>query len=126
MDTPIRRLGQVALPVQNIDRAIAFYRDALGLPFIWSNGRMAFFQLGDVRVLIDLPEEPGGPRMASVLYLDTDDLDGAVSALKGRGVVFRDDPHHIGDLGDMSVWMAFFHDSEGNLLALQEERRRSA
>ena len=125
MDGPIRRLGQVALPAQNIERAIAFYRDALGLPFIWSNGRMAFFQLGAVRLLIDLAEKPGGPRMASVLYLDTADLDAVVAALKERGVVFRDDPHHIGDLGDLSVWMAFFHDSEGNLLALQEERRRS-
>ena len=118
----IRRLGQVALPAHNLDRAIAFYRDVLHLPFIWNNDHLAFFQVHDTRLLIEIPEAPEFDHPGSVLYFDVADIEGAVRDLEGRGVVFSTAPHHIGDIGSTAVWMAFFHDSEENLLALQCER----
>ena len=121
MPGPIRGLGQVSIPAKDIKRAISFYRDTLGIPFIWNNSRMAFFQTGVTRLLVEIPEDPEFAH-CSILYFDVADIDTAVRELKGRGVIFEDEPHHIGDLGDVSVWMAFFRDSEGNFLGLQSER----
>ena len=120
----VRKLGQVAIRVHDIDRAIAFYRDVLEIPFIWGNRNLAFFQCGDLRLLLDRPEGPEFDHPSSVLYLDVVDIDQAAGILMDRGVSFRDQPHHVGDLGDVAVWMAFFEDSEGNVLALQCERPR--
>lgn len=117
----IRKLGQVSLPARDIVRAIQFYRDTLGLPYIWNNSRMAFFQVGATRLLIELPEDPEFDR-GSILYFDVEDIDATAATLKARGVLFEDEPHHIGDLGDIAVWMTFFRDSEGNLVGLQCER----
>jgi methylmalonyl-CoA/ethylmalonyl-CoA epimerase len=118
----IRRLGQVAVRVHDMDRAVAFYRDTLGLRFVWGNGRLSFLKLGDVRLMLDVPEAPEFDHPPSILYLDVADIDQAVAALKDRGVTFRSGPHHIGDLGGVALWMAFFEDSEGNVMALQCER----
>lgn len=112
----------MALPAHDLDRAVAFYRDRLGLPFIWNDSHLAFFQVGDVRLLIETPESPEFDHPGSILYFDVEDIDQAVEVLERQGVTFRDRPHHIGDLGSVAVYMAFFADTEGNLLALQSER----
>ena len=122
MPGPLRGLGQVAMPAHDMDRAISFYRDTLGLSFLWSDGRLAFFQVGPTRLLIQKPESPAFDHPGSILYFDVDDIEEAVRELKARGVVFQDEPHHVGDLGDVQVFMAFFPDPEGNLLALQAEK----
>ncbi len=118
----IRRLGQVAVRVQDMNRAVGFYRDVLGLEFIWGNGRLSFLRLGDLCLMLDIPEDPGFDHPSSILYLDVADIDHAVRELTARGVSFRSGAHHIGDLGDKAVWMAFFDDTEGNVMALQCER----
>ena len=120
----IRKLGQAALPVRDIERAKAFYRDILGLPYLWSNEHMAFFDCGGTRLLLEIPEKPEFDHPGSVLYFDVDNVHQAVEEYTARGATFMSPPHHIGDLGNVSVWMAFFRDSEDNLLALQEERPR--
>lgn len=122
MSELIRKMGQVALPARNLDRAIAYYRDVLGLPYIWHNARLALFQVQETRLLIEIPEVPEFDHPGSVIYFDVADIEEAVRELEHRGVVFDDVPHHIGDLGDAAVWMTFFHDPEGNMLALQCER----
>ncbi len=120
----IRKLGQAALPVRDVSRAEAFYRDVLGLFHLWSNQHMAFFDCGGTRLMLEVPEKPEFDHPGSVLYFDVDSLDEAVAEYTAKGVTFVEPPHHIGDLGNVSIWMAFFRDSEGNLLALQEERPR--
>ncbi len=120
----IRKLGQAALPAYDVDRAVAFYRDVLGFSYLWSNQHMAFFDCGGVRLLLEIPEKPAFDHPGSVLYFDVESVDRAVAEYTRLGVAFDAPPHHVGDLGEVSVWMAFFHDSEGNLLALQEERVR--
>ncbi len=118
----IQKLGQVALPVRDLNRPIAFYRDVLGLRFIWSNSNLAFFQMHETRLLLEIPEAPEFDHPGSVLYFAVADIDEAIHHLKDRGLAFDDDPHHIGDLGEVAVWMTFFHDTEGNVLALQCEQ----
>lgn len=124
MVSHIRKLGQAALPVHDVDRAVTFYREILGFSYLWSNPHMAFFDAGGVRILLEIPEKPEFDHPGSVLYFDVESLDRAVADYTQKGVTFAAPLHHVGDLGNMSVWMAFFRDSEGNLLALQEERAR--
>lgn len=67
----ITQIGQIAIPVQELDRAVTFYRDVLSLPFLFQVPNLAFFQCGDVRLLLSKPEGPGTPTKASVLYLQS-------------------------------------------------------
>jgi methylmalonyl-CoA/ethylmalonyl-CoA epimerase len=121
----ISQVGQIAIPVQKLDRAITFYRDLLGLTLLFQVPNLAFFQCGDVRLMLSIPEGPGAPTKASVLYYKVDDLDSSYQTLKQRGVKLIDKPHLIAKMTDHDLWMAFFEDSEGNMVALMSEIRAS-
>jgi predicted enzyme related to lactoylglutathione lyase len=118
-------LHQVALHAEDLDRAIAFYRDVVGVRFIarFDPPGLGFFDLGNVRLLL----EHGAP--ASLLYLRVGDIDAEQARLAAAGVAFGGDPQLIyhdadGTFGAAGIgeWMTFFHDSEGNLVALVERR----
>lgn len=115
------RVKQVAMTVRDLERAAAFYGDVLGLPLLVRTDQLAIFDCAGLRLMLSLPE---GELQASaaVLYFDTPDVEGAFAALKGRGVAFIGAPHKVADFGDRQLWMAFFRDSEGNVMALEEER----
>jgi methylmalonyl-CoA/ethylmalonyl-CoA epimerase len=119
----LARIGQIALPVRDLERAVAFYRDTLGVPFLMQvPPGLAFFDCAGTRLMLSRPER-GVEGHASVLYFTVDDIRAAHEALTGRGVAFVDEPHLIGRLPDREVWMCFFRDSEENLLALMSEVR---
>jgi len=123
--TPLlQRIGQIAVNVKDVARATAFYRDALGVRHLFDAGpKMSFFMLGDVRLMLGVAEKPEFDHPGSILYLVVADIDAAYSSLKGKGVAFEDAPHLIAKMPDHELWMAFFRDSEGNLLALMCEKR---
>ena len=117
-------IGQIAVQVQDLDRAVAFYRERLQLPFLFqAPPGLAFFDAGGVRLMLSRPEGEGGG--TSVLYFRVDDIQGATTALKGRGVTFTDEPHIIAKMDTYDLWMAFFRDSEGNMHALMSEVPRT-
>jgi len=118
----ISKLGQVAINARDIERATAFYRDVLGMKFLFPAPKMAFFQCGEVTMMLSLPETPEYDHASSVLYFLVEDIVGAHAALAGRGVTFRGTPHIVHRAGEKDLWMAFFDDTEGNTLALQEWR----
>ena len=122
---PVERwsLGQIALPARDLDRAIAFYRDTLGMLFLFSTPSLAFFDCDGIRLMIGLPEREAGSPGASIHYFRVPDLATAYDALRSRGVAFIDRPHHIATMPDHELWMAFFHDPEGNMLGLMSEVR---
>jgi catechol 2,3-dioxygenase-like lactoylglutathione lyase family enzyme len=120
----LTRIGQIAVNAHDLDRASAFYRDRLGLKELFRVPRMAFFDCGGVRLMLGLPEKPEFDHPSSVLYFDVADIAEAHRTLAGRGVEFETEPHFIAPLGAKDLWMAFFRDSEGNLMALQSERAR--
>jgi methylmalonyl-CoA/ethylmalonyl-CoA epimerase len=120
----LTRIGQIAINAHDLDRAAAFYRDVLGIKEMFRVPKMAFFDCGGVRLMLGLPEKPEFDHPSSVLYFDVADIEAAHKALAGRGVKFETEPHFIAPLGPKDLWMAFFRDSEGNLLALQSERAR--
>lgn len=118
-------LHQVAQGVDDLDRAVTFYRDTLGLELAarFDPPGLAFFRLGGTRLLL----ERGAP--SALLYLAVPDVDGAAAALAAAGVELVDQPHliHRDDAGLFGAakteeWMVFLRDTEGNLLALVERR----
>jgi len=118
-------LHQVALHAEDLDRATTFYRDVVGLRLVarFDPPGLAFFELGSVRLLL----EQGAPN--SLLYLLVDDIDAEQARLAAAGVTFGSSPHLVhhdadGTFGAAGVgeWMTFFHDSEGNVVALVERR----
>ena len=119
----ITKIGQVAMMVQDVDRAVAFYRDVLELPFLFRFGDLAFLQCGEVRLLLEKPQ-PGAETLGnSILYYQVPDMQQAYATLQERGVNFIDEPHLIAKMADHDLWMVFFHDSEGNTVALMCEVR---
>jgi methylmalonyl-CoA/ethylmalonyl-CoA epimerase len=126
MSTPapkLSRIQQISMRIHDLDRAVAFYRDALGLPFLFSAPPgLAFFDCGGVRLMLSRPS-PGFDHPGSVLYFAVDDIQAAHEALGARGVVFEGPPAKIATLADREVWLASFRDSEGNTLALMAEPR---
>ena len=118
------RIHQIAMRIHDIDRAVAFYRDALGLPFLFAAPpNLAFFDCGGVRLMLS-PPSPGHDHPGSVLYFAVDDIEAMHRTLTGRGVTFSEAPKKIASLPDRDVWLAAFADTEGNPLALMSEPRR--
>lgn len=114
------RIRQIALTVEEMERATAFYRDRLGLPHLFSAGEMAFFDCDGVRLMLALPEEEV-PVASSIVYFAAQGIADAHRALVERGVRFRDEPHVVHRDENHELWIAFFEDGEGNLHALMEE-----
>ena len=121
----IQTLGQVFVPVLELERALAFYRDTLGIRFLFeAPPRMAFFDLGGIRLLLGESEGSQGSA-SSILYYKVPDIDRAHETLVERRVTFDVDPHFVHDMGDHELWLAFFKDSEENQLALMCEVAKS-
>jgi predicted enzyme related to lactoylglutathione lyase len=122
--TGLSRIGQIAVNIHDLDRAVAFYRDALGMTLLFqAPPKMAFFDAGGIRLMLSLPETQEFNHPSSILYFKVDDIQGTHAALKDRGVQFRTEPHLVAKMPDHELWMAFFEDSEENLLALMSEVR---
>jgi methylmalonyl-CoA/ethylmalonyl-CoA epimerase len=117
----LSRIGQIAVNAKDVERATAFYRDRLGMKHLFSVSGLSFFDCAGVRLMLSRPEKPEFDHPSSVLYFSVDDIDGAHQALAARGVTFEDAPHVIARMETYDLWMAFFRDSEGNLLGLMSE-----
>ncbi|HUE52201.1 MAG TPA: VOC family protein [Terriglobales bacterium] len=122
----ISRIGQIAINVHDLNRATAFYRDTLGLRLLFTAGKLAFFDCGGVRLMLDTPEKPEFDHPSSILYFAVTDIKAAHQQMVAQGVRFEDEPHVIARMPDHDLWMTFFRDSEQNLLALMSEVARAA
>lgn len=118
------QIGQIAVPVSDVERAIAFYRDILGMQFLFqAPPGLGFFNCNGVRLMLDAPAKAQMENYSSIIYYMVPDLQVAFETLSSRGVGFEADPHLIAKLPDHELWMAFFRDPDGNLLALMSEVR---
>lgn len=115
-------IAQIAIVVKDMPRAIAFYRDVLGIKFLFQAGeRLAFFECGGVRLMLDNPEDPRFQKMSSIIYFNVADIKASHQQLSARRVKFEEQPHVIARMGDREVWLAAFQDSEENVMALMSE-----
>jgi predicted enzyme related to lactoylglutathione lyase len=120
------RIGQIAVNVKDIDRAVAFYRDTLGLRFLFTAPpQMGFFDCGGVRLMLGVPSEPRFDHPSSILYFAVEDIDAAHQALAAKGVTFEREPALVAKLEKADLWLAFFKDTEGNTMALMSEVGRN-
>lgn len=118
------RIGQIAVVCKDVARATAFYRDTLGLPFLFSAGpKLAFLDCGGTRLMLSTAEQPEHDHPGSMLYFFISDIEDTCRDLRDRGVTFIDEPHLIAKMPDHDLWLAAFTDTEGNTMALMEEKR---
>jgi methylmalonyl-CoA/ethylmalonyl-CoA epimerase len=115
------RIAQVAITIHDLERAKSFYRDMLGLTWLFdAPPGLSFFQCGEVRLMLSQPE---GPETAgnSILYYAVQDIASAHRTLTKKGVAFDEEPRAIARVGDKDIWLAICRDGEGNLLGLMSE-----
>src|SRR5438874_8624585 len=110
----LSRIGQIALTVSDLPRAVGFYRDVLGMTFLFeAPPSLAFFDCGGVRLMLSPPERAGahaGAQYHAILYYTVDDIQEAARALEARGVVFEQAPHRVAKLAHADLWIGFFRD----------------
>jgi len=122
-DLASAQLGQVSINVHDVDKAIAFYRDTLGLRFLFQAPKMGFFDCGGVRIMLAVAEKPEFDHPSSIFYFKVDDIQAVAQALQSRGVHFDTPPHLIARLPGHDLWMAFFRDVDQNLMAWMSEQK---
>ncbi|KAA6461988.1 VOC family protein [Acidobacteria bacterium AB60] len=117
------KIGQIALTVSDLARAKDFYQNTLGMRFSFETGPLAFFQCGDIRLMISAGDgaQPGG---GIILYFKVEDILAVYDTLRARGVSFVDTPHLIAKMPDHDLWMVFLKDPDGNVLGVMCERPR--
>jgi catechol 2,3-dioxygenase-like lactoylglutathione lyase family enzyme len=121
-DLRLGPIGQISRQVSDLPRAIEWYRDALGLPHLYSFGDLSFFDCGGVRLYLSVAEGGVAPVTESVIYFRVEDIQPAYDELRARGVEFVDEPHMIFQHeSGMQEWMAFFTDPDGHLLAIMAQ-----
>lgn len=119
------RIGQISITVHNLDRAMAFYSQTLGLKHLFTVSKLGFFDCGGIRLMLAVPESPEFDHPSSVLYFSVDDIQAVFTSLSERGVRFEGPPHLIAKMESYDLWMAFFRDSENNLLSLMSNVARA-
>lgn len=118
----ITGIGQVSISVHNLDRATEFYREVFGLDFLFQAQNMAFFDCDGVRLMLVQGEPEAGEQGTSILYFRVSELEPALEGIADRGGELLRGAQRTATLADHELWMAFVRDSEGNTMALMEER----
>lgn len=122
--TSVTGLAQVAVTVSDVAKSLAFYRDILGLTFLFSPGEtLAFVQAGEVRIMLSTPQGSGTPAANSILYFSVTDIEQAHASFVSRGASSERAPQLAAKMPDHELWIGFLRDPDGNLVALMEERR---
>ena len=120
-------VGQLLVPVTDLERATAYYRDALGLRFLFSAPpQMSFFQAGNVRLLVGVPEDAQVAQRGSMIYFKVADINAVHATLSARGVKFFAAPHLVHSTPTYELWLTEFRDPDGNQLALMSEIQKPA
>ncbi len=121
----LSQIGQIAINVKDLTRAVQFYRETLGMKHLFTAGTLAFFDCGGIRLMLSPPEKPEFDHPGSIIYFKVPKATATYNALSARGVRFEGNPHLIARLPDHDLWMAFFRDSENNLLSIMSEEARA-
>jgi len=121
-DPGLSSIAQILVNAKDLERAIAFYRDTLGMKFLFqAPPNMAFFDCGGIRILVGIADRQEIDHPASVIYYKVRDIQASYELLVSRGVEFIVKPHLVAPMPAYDLWLADFRDSEGNILALLSE-----
>lgn len=114
-------IGQIAIVVKDVERATAFYRDVLGMRFLFAYPGLAFFDCDGVRIMLSRAEKKEFDHPSSILYFRVENIQSAYQTLRERKVEFEDEPHLVARMPDHDLWMSFFRDLDDNIFALMAE-----
>lgn len=114
------RVGQILMPITDLDRAVAFYGDVLGLPLQMRFPGIAFFDAAGVRLYLASPSDADFVGTATV-YFWVDDTKAAFEALVARGATAREEPEIVYSTEAFDMWLAFVDDPDGNHVGLMHE-----
>lgn len=120
----LEEIGQIAVTVGDVRRATAFYRDVLGLPFLFETDEMAFFDCHGVRLMLTRPEKPEFDHPASIIYYKVRNITESAALLRERGVEVVAEPHVVARLPNHDLWMAFLRDPDRNVFAIMSDVSR--
>ena len=124
MDVKLSEIGQIAITVSNVDVALGFYRDILGLTFLFSPApTLAFLAAGNVRIMLSTPQGAGAVGANSTLYFKTQDIEASYASIIARGAIVERAPQLAAKMPDHELWIGFVRDPDGNLVGLMEEKR---
>ena len=118
-------IGQISINVHDVKRVTDFYRDTLGMKFLFEAGHMAFFDCGGVRLMLSTPDKPEYDHPTSFIYYKVADIQRSYEILLSRGVPLEEEPTLVAQLPDHDLWMAFFRDPDNNPLVLMSEVPRA-
>jgi predicted enzyme related to lactoylglutathione lyase len=120
----LSEIGQIAITVSDVSKALPFYRDVLGLTFLFSPGpNLAFLSAGKTRIMLSTPQGAGTVGHNSILYFKVTDILATHSAIVARGATNERTPQLAAKMPDHELWIGFIRDPDGNLIGLMEERR---
>ncbi|MDQ0157817.1 VOC family protein [Robertmurraya andreesenii] len=117
----IQKIGQIGVPVKDLNRAVDFYKEKLGLSLLFNTDRMAFFESNGLRLMLSLPEKDEFSHSSSVIYFQVHNIKATYDHLVDNKVIFIDEPHVVAKMGQIETWMVFFKDTEDNIHALMSE-----
>ncbi len=121
-DFGLSAIEQIAVNAQDLERAVEFYRDKLGMKHLFTvPPNLAFFDCDGIRLMLSLPAKPEFDHASSIIYFKVDDILLAYATLSERGVHFDEKPIFVADMGTYDLWIGSFRDSEDNLLALMSD-----
>jgi predicted enzyme related to lactoylglutathione lyase len=120
----LSEIRQIAITVSDVGTALPFYRDVLGLTFLFSPApNLAFLAVGSVRIMLTTPQGAGTIGQNSILYFKVTDIEAVHAAIVARGAKNERAPQLAAKMPDHELWAAFLRDPDGNLIGLMEEKR---
>jgi predicted enzyme related to lactoylglutathione lyase len=124
MEPKLSDIGQIAITVSDVSKALTFYRDILGLSFLFSpSANLAFLAAGSVRIMLSTPQGAGSVGANSILYFKVTDIEAAHTGFVARGAVPERSPQMAAKMPDHELWLGFLRDPDNNLVGLMEEKR---
>ena len=124
MTPNLSKIHQIAITVSDVDDALGFYRDVLGLAFLFRAGpNLAFLDAGGVRLMLGTPEGERTVAHNSILYFTVSDIETTHAGLVARGATNEGAPHVVAQMPDHELWIGFLRDPDGNVVGLMEEKR---
>ena len=124
MEHKVADIGQIAITVSDVSQALVFYRDVLGLEFLFSPApTLAFLRAGSVRVMLSTPQGAGAVGTNSVLYFKVNEIENVFASILERGAQLERPPQLAAQMPDHALWIGFVRDPDGNLVGLMEEKR---
>lgn len=120
----LSEIRQIAITVSDVGTALPFYRDVLGLTFLFSPApTLAFLAAGTLRIMLSTPQGSGSVGHNSILYFKVSDIVATHAAIVERGAKNERAPQLTAKMPDHELWAAFVRDPDGNLVGLMEEKK---